>query len=112
MFTFTDFVDVYVHSQGGRLCLPANIGRLLAVDRRVDREAGGGLHAFAEGGFEWDVGLHYVGEVGAPGLHFAVLDQLGRGQIAWRPLRPHYDVAYIPRSRAQGCAGEWDKSPT
>ena len=33
--------------------------------------AGGYTHSYERGGYEWDVGVHYIGDVGAPNPHAA-----------------------------------------
>eukprot|EP00746_Dinoflagellata_sp_MGD_P030710 gnl/MRDRNA2_/MRDRNA2_172938_c0_seq1.p1 gnl/MRDRNA2_/MRDRNA2_172938_c0~~gnl/MRDRNA2_/MRDRNA2_172938_c0_seq1.p1 ORF type:complete len:663 (-),score=110.69 gnl/MRDRNA2_/MRDRNA2_172938_c0_seq1:36-1970(-) len=57
--------------------------------------AGGSCHTYAVNGFEWDVGIHYVGEQGLNTLPKVILEQLTDGQIVWQDLQPNYDVAVI-----------------
>ena len=58
-------------------------------------QAGGCCHSFLEHGYEWDVGIHYIGEMGSQTLNKTLLDQVCEGQIEWAPLDDDYDVVHI-----------------
>jgi all-trans-retinol 13,14-reductase len=54
--------------------------------------AGGYTHSYERGGYEWDVGVHYIGEVHKP--HAAlrrIFDVISDGKIEWAPMDPVYD---------------------
>lgn len=55
--------------------------------------AGGFTHAFARKGHEWDVGVHYVGEMAAGSQARRIMDRLTGGRLEWAPLGPVYDEA-------------------
>ena len=46
-------------------------------------------------GYEWDVGIHYIGEMGRQTLNKTLLDQISSGQIEWAPLDDEFDVVQI-----------------
>ena len=46
-------------------------------------------------GYEWDVGIHYIGEMGRQTLNKTLLDQISCGQIEWAPLDQEFDVVQI-----------------
>ena len=46
-------------------------------------------------GYEWDVGIHYIGEMGRQTLNKTLLDQISCGQIEWAPLDHEFDVVQI-----------------
>eukprot|EP00930_Biecheleria_cincta_P063370 TRINITY_DN48898_c0_g1_i1.p1 TRINITY_DN48898_c0_g1~~TRINITY_DN48898_c0_g1_i1.p1 ORF type:complete len:647 (-),score=91.12 TRINITY_DN48898_c0_g1_i1:83-2002(-) len=103
--------DVIIVGSGiGGLTCGAILGRtgLRVLVLEQHDVAGGCLHSYTAGGFEWDVGIHYVGEVGGPGIHRALLDQVGRGQIEWKHLKDPYDTTYIPPSVEEGLLGNFD----
>ncbi|XP_063719933.1 all-trans-retinol 13,14-reductase-like [Symsagittifera roscoffensis] len=52
---------------------------------------GGCCHTFKEGRFEFDTGLHYVGNMNGRGFASRALDQLSNGQIQWDPMSSVYD---------------------
>ena len=72
----------------------AKAGRRVLVLEQHD-QAGGGLHTFIEKGFEFDVGFHYIGEVGEQTLFKTLVDQLTDGQMEWAPIEDGYDVVSI-----------------
>uniref|UniRef100_A0A1I8J5P6 Amino_oxidase domain-containing protein n=1 Tax=Macrostomum lignano TaxID=282301 RepID=A0A1I8J5P6_9PLAT len=75
--------------------LLARAGRRVLVLEQHD-VAGGCCHTFWERGYEFDVGIHYIGEM-APGSDMrALVDQITDGQLDWAPLDPDcYDAIMI-----------------
>lgn len=55
-------------------------------------QAGGCCHTFIDKGYEFDVGIHYIGEMGHQTLNKTLLDQICRGQVEWAPLDDDFDV--------------------
>lgn len=43
-------------------------------------------------GYEFDVGIHYIGELDPEFKNRTLVDQLSDGQIEWAPLVDDYDV--------------------
>lgn len=78
---------------GGLVCATvlARYGRkrVLVLERHTT--LGGFTHTFTRPGFEWDVGVHYVGQThpGAPLRR--IFDRLTDGRLGWNPLPDPYD---------------------
>ena len=68
--------------------------KVLVLERHY--EPGGFTHTFKRKGFEWDVGVHYVGMAHMPhSMERHVLDFLTGGRLAWAPMGSPYDRAII-----------------
>ena len=49
--------------------------------------AGGACHTFNDNGYEFNVGIHYVGQMDNPTFPpKIILDQVSDGQIQWAPM--------------------------
>ena len=46
-------------------------------------------------GYEFDVGIHYIGEVNPGNLNRTFIDQITEGQLEWEPLNDIYDIVQI-----------------
>jgi all-trans-retinol 13,14-reductase len=57
--------------------------------------AGGYTHSYARAGYEWDVGVHYIGDVGSKTRTRRMFDFLSDGQLEWAPMDEEYDRFYI-----------------
>ena len=58
--------------------------------------AGGFTHAYARNGYEWDVGIHYIGDVGTNRtLASRLFDFVCGGQLEWAPMDDNYDRFFI-----------------
>lgn len=57
---------------------------------------GGFTHMFKRPGYEWDVGVHAVGEVTEHTLTGRLLARLTDGELKWCSLGPVYDEFYYP----------------
>nr|WP_284500379.1 NAD(P)/FAD-dependent oxidoreductase [Microbulbifer sp. GX H0434] len=54
--------------------------------------AGGFTHAYDRNGYEWDVGVHYIGDVGEhPTATRKLFDFLSAGKLHWAPMDSTYD---------------------
>src|SRR5271167_65182 len=58
--------------------------------------AGGLTQTFHRGGFRWDVGVHYLGEMGPEGEAHGILDWLAGGAIKFASLGAVYDTIHFP----------------
>jgi all-trans-retinol 13,14-reductase len=67
--------------------------RVLVLERHY--RIGGYTHAFTRPGYEWDVGVHYMGELGERGGVRAMFDRLTDGSLRWAPLPDVYDRVVI-----------------
>jgi all-trans-retinol 13,14-reductase len=64
--------------------------RVLVLERHYT--PGGFTHVFRRPGYEWDVGVHYIGQVGDPSSSVrAAFDHLTDGQLRWQPMPDVYD---------------------
>ena len=57
--------------------------------------AGGYTHSYARNGYEWDVGVHYIGDVGTQTRTRMMFDYLSDGKLEWAPMDDEYDRFYI-----------------
>jgi all-trans-retinol 13,14-reductase len=60
---------------------------------------GGFTHAFKRGPYEWDVGVHAIGEVGPKAMLGRLLSNLTDGELEWASLGEVYDEFYYPDLR-------------
>lgn len=87
--------DVIVIGSGiGGLCAAALLSKLGQRVCVLEQHytAGGFTHSYARKGFEWDVGVHYIGEVHKPhSLMRRLFDLITDQQLQWAPMDPVYD---------------------
>jgi len=57
--------------------------------------AGGYTHSYDRNGYEWDVGVHYIGDVGARTRTRMMFDFISAGQLKWAPMDDEYDRFYV-----------------
>lgn len=58
--------------------------------------AGGYTHSYSRNGYEWDVGVHYIGEMGNPNSQMRrVFDFITDGELKWAALDKNYDRLYF-----------------
>lgn len=78
--------------------------RVLVLERHY--VAGGFTHTFKRRGYEWDVGVHYVGEVHRPNSVLRRLfDTITGGRLGWAPMSEIYDRVCIGDDVYELCAG-------
>jgi all-trans-retinol 13,14-reductase len=75
--------------------------RVLVLERHF--KIGGFTHTFSRpagagrpGGWTWDVGVHYVGEMGPGSQSRKIFDLVTGGQVDWSPMPDVYDVFVYP----------------
>uniref|UniRef100_A0A8C7DGN4 All-trans-retinol 13,14-reductase n=1 Tax=Oncorhynchus kisutch TaxID=8019 RepID=A0A8C7DGN4_ONCKI len=78
----------------GVAVLLAKVGKRVLVLEQHDR-AGGCCHTFTEKGFEFDVGIHYIGDLLEHKPFRCMLDQLTNGQLQWEPLDNPFDQVVL-----------------
>ena len=71
--------------------LLAKAGKKVLVLEQHD-QAGGCCHTFIDKGFEFDTGIHYIGEMAEGTLSRILLDQISNGKIEWVKLEEVYDT--------------------
>ncbi len=68
--------------------------RVLVLEKHYT--AGGFTHTFHRPGYEWDVGVHYIGEVHRTGsVMRRVFDDITDSQLAWADMGDVYDTIVI-----------------
>ncbi|MFZ5445870.1 MAG: phytoene desaturase family protein [Myxococcota bacterium] len=63
--------------------------RVLVLEQHY--RLGGYTHTFTRPGYEWDVGVHYVGQVGEKGQLRGAYERLTEGRLRWAALPDVYD---------------------
>lgn len=108
-YTGTDAWDVIVIGSGmGGLGVASLLGaklgkRVLVLERHYT--AGGFTHTFRRPGFEWDVGVHYIGQATSPtGLGAMFRDVLG-DTVTWESVGDIYDVIVLGDRRYEYVTG-------
>lgn len=68
--------------------------RVLVLEKHF--QPGGFTHVFRRPGWEWDVGVHYIGQVHSPQATVRRLfDLLSQGRLQWSPMPDVYDRIQI-----------------
>lgn len=75
-------------------CLLSELGWKVCVLEQ-HYTAGGYTHSYERNGYEWDVGVHYIGDVGARTRTRRMFDFLTDGRLEWSPMDEEYDRFYI-----------------
>ncbi len=94
-----DFDAIVIGSGIGGLTTAALLSkyagkRVLVLERHYT--PGGYTHVFKRPGFEWDVGVHYIGEVQRENSPLRrIFDDLSDGAISWHPMDNVYDRILI-----------------
>jgi len=79
--------------------------RVLVLERHF--KIGGFTHTFTRpGGWSWDVGLHYVGEMGEGMMGRRLFDFITDSRVKWNPLPDVYDVFVYPNLQVRARKGE------
>lgn len=68
--------------------------------------AGGYTHSYERNGYEWDVGVHYIGDVGAQTTTRRMFDYLTNGKLQWAPMDSEYDRYYVGEKVFNARAGK------
>jgi len=74
--------------------LLAELGCKLAVLEQ-HYTAGGNTHSYERAGYDWDVGVHYLGDLGSSTMTRRLFDWLSQGTLEWAPMDTHYDRFFI-----------------
>lgn len=106
---FSDIDHIIIGSGIGGLTTAtwlAKSGKKVAVFER-HYVPGGFTHSFKrKHGFQWDVGVHYIGNVGENGTLRDSFDFLTGGKLEWESMGEVYDVALIDGDTYEFKAGE------
>ena len=75
-------------------CLAKAGKKVLVLEQHYT--AGGFTHTFQRAGYEWDVGLHYVGNMNHPDASGKkLMDYISNGQLQWADMDSHYDRIFL-----------------
>lgn len=78
--------------------------RVLVLERHF--KIGGFTHTFSRpGGWSWDVGLHYVGEMGDGMMGRRLFDFITEGSVRWNPMPDVYDTFTYPALQVNASKG-------
>ena len=95
----SDHYDGIIIGSGiGGLCSAALLSKLGKKVCVLEQHytAGGYTHAYERGGYEWDVGVHYIGEVHKPWTTLRrIFDVITDGELKWAEMDPLYDQIFI-----------------
>ena len=73
--------------------------RVLMLERHYT--PGGFTHVFRRGAYEWDVGLHYIGEVHRPSSFLRMaFDEMSGERLQWASMGDIYDRALFPGGKS------------
>ncbi|XP_066301641.1 all-trans-retinol 13,14-reductase-like isoform X2 [Branchiostoma lanceolatum] len=75
----------------GTAAILAKAGKKVLVLEQHD-QAGGCCHTFVDKGFEFDVGIHYVGEMCNRLPNQVITEQITEGQLQWEDMDEEYDT--------------------
>lgn len=85
-------------------CL-ARLGQRVAVFEQ-HYTAGGFTHSYCRHGYEWDVGVHYIGDMGQAGtMGRRLFDYISDGSLQWAPMDPAFDRIYLGERQFELVAG-------
>ncbi|XP_073478305.1 all-trans-retinol 13,14-reductase [Aquarana catesbeiana] len=78
----------------GVAALLARVGKRVLVLEQLGK-LGGCCHTFNEKGYEFDVGIHYIGQLNDRSPFRILVDQLTDGQLQWSLMDDPFDVVLI-----------------
>lgn len=81
--------------------LLAQLGKKRVLVLEQHFKLGGFTHSFRRGDYEWDVGLHYVGEMHPSTLSRRVMDLVTNKQVLWHRCGPIVERYYFPEGQFQ-----------
>lgn len=68
--------------------------RVLVLEQHF--KLGGFTHTFGRKGYSWDVGLHYVGQLGDGGQMRGLFDLITRSGVSWQKMPEIFEVFHYP----------------
>jgi all-trans-retinol 13,14-reductase len=110
MSTSREFDAIVIGSGMGGLAFASIMAKLcrwrvVVLERHF--KTGSLTHTFSRpGGWTWDVGLHYVGELGKGTMGRSLFDFITDGGVNWIPMPDAYDVFVYPTLRFRVQKGE------
>ena len=110
MATQNEFDAIVIGSGIGGLAFASIMAKLrkwrvLVLERHF--KIGGFTHTFTRpGGWSWDVGLHYVGDMGEGMMGRRLFDFITDAGVKWNPMPDVYDVFCYPSLEVKAPKGE------
>ncbi|MDP4548053.1 NAD(P)/FAD-dependent oxidoreductase [Marinobacter sp. MDS2] len=75
-------------------CLSRAGKKVLVLEQHYT--AGGYTHSYARNGYEWDVGVHYIGDMGvSTTLARRLFDYITDSKLKWAPMDENYDRFFL-----------------
>lgn len=68
--------------------------------------AGGFTHAYERNGYEWDVGVHYIGDMGRKSQGRGLFDFISGGKLKWAEMDSVYDRIILGNEKIRFCGGQ------
>ncbi|RLA00021.1 MAG: FAD-dependent oxidoreductase [Gammaproteobacteria bacterium] len=68
--------------------------------------AGGFTHSYSRKGYEWDVGVHYIGDVGYPTVSRKLFDFVTNSNLKWAAMDKAYDRIFLGEESFDFVAGK------
>jgi phytoene dehydrogenase-like protein len=69
--------------------------------------AGGFTHSYDRNGYEWDVGVHYIGDMGSEHtMGRRLFDHVTDGQLEWAAMDDHFDRVFLGEQHYDLVAGK------
>lgn len=104
-----DYDAIVIGSGMGGLTTAACLSRVgkkvLVLEQHYT--AGGMTHSYSRNGYEWDVGVHYIGDVGSrKSLTRKMFDFVSDGELEWAAMDVNYDRFFIGEERFDMIAGK------
>lgn len=85
--------------------LLSDLGRKVCVLEQ-HYTAGGYTHSYDRDGYEWDVGVHYIGDVGAKTRTRMMFDFVSAGKLEWAAMDDEYDRFFVGDKVFSAIAGK------
>jgi phytoene dehydrogenase-like protein len=95
----SDYDAIVIGSGIGGLAAAALLARLRGLRVLVLEKhfrLGGFTHEFERHGYRWDVGVHYVGGMGAGGSSRPLMDLITGGELEWTQMPEDFEVFHYP----------------
>ncbi len=68
--------------------------KVLVLERHF--KLGGFTHSFRRKKYEWDVGVHYVGDMGSGSMSRKFMDLVTSGNVDWHPMQAPFERFIFP----------------
>ena len=103
-----DYDAIVIGSGIGGLCSAALLSQMgkKVIVLEQHYTAGGFTHAYERNGYEWDVGVHYIGDMGRKSQGRGLFDFISGGKLKWAEMDPVYDRIILGDEKFDFVAGK------